>query len=237
MAASVLPKPSVAGCGGLWPRQEGSSLAAPSLSQLLETRPPKPPFPESIHHCIQASLPSSPTLGALLSSHPFWHSGALAHLLCLVRLSSFAGTAPVKTSGPPASPVLAQPPATPSRYTKVQSSCPVVPRLGLLVFLWRPGGYKHWEWGLVAEGRLRVHKFRMGVFPGPWPTAGGGKRPRPPASPVGFLAAGCSWLPRSISSVRAPATPTPPLHSLDCHVRPHPGLPGSLFQTRDTGQC
>lgn len=60
----------------------------------------------------------------------------------------------------------------------------------------------------LAEATLRVHKFRTGEFPGPQPTAEGGRKPRPPASPVDFLAAGCSWLPRSISSVRAPAPPS-----------------------------
>lgn len=207
------------GGGGLWPSQEGSSLAAPSpslscwkpgLLSFLSLNP-------STWHPSPASLFPCPWSPAFLS--PFLaHSAALAHFLCLMRPRSCAGTSPVKTSEPPATPAVAQPSPTPiSAGTQSSVLQPRGAQAGgvPLEARWLS---KHWGWSLLAEARLRVHKFRTGVFPGPQPTAGGGRRPRPPASPAGFLAAGCSWLPRSISSVRTPAPPTPPLHSPDCHV-------------------
>lgn len=223
--------------GGLWPRQEGSSLAAPSPSQLLETRPPEPPLPESIH---LASKPRFPLPLPLEPCFPLTLFGTLwspcppplpreAQLICWHL--------PCEDFWAPGTPCSG---TAPCHFQQVHKSSVLLPcgaQTGLTGVPLEARWLSALGVGPPGRGQAQGAQVQDGGVSRPLANCWGREGPRPPASPAGFLAAGCSWLPRSISSVRAPATPTPPLHSLDCHVRPRPGLPGSLFQTRDTGQC
>lgn len=98
-------------------------------------------------------------------------------------------------------------------------------------WLCKHGGGASWQ-----SPALREHKLRTGAFRSP-ASCQGGRGPRSPVSPAGCPAAGCSWLPRSLSRPPAhPLTPLPHPHTQPRLSRLHPGLPGNpVLNTREHG--